>query len=108
MYDSKTERTYSDIDLTYRLVAAGVDRAQNWENFRLNFGAHGSWNKTESERTVMPAGYHVGGAEADNLSGSQGQFLFEPPTGPVLVQPIDRPPIFRSTQPILMKRCVSG
>ena len=24
----------------------------------------------------------------------QGQFLFEPPTGPVLVQPIDRHPIF--------------
>ena len=38
----------------------------------------------------------------------QGQFLFEPPTGPVLVQPIDRPPIFRSTQPNLMANCGSG
>ena len=40
--------------------------------------------------------------------GIQGQFLFEPPTGPVLVQPIDRPPIFRSTQPNLMANWVSG
>ena len=28
------------------------------------------------------------------IQASQGQFLFEPPTGPVLVQPIDRKPIF--------------
>ena len=38
----------------------------------------------------------------------QGQFLFEPPTGPVLVQPIDRLPNFRSPQPNLMASCVSG
>ena len=39
---------------------------------------------------------------------SLDQFLFEPPTGPVLVQPIDRQPIFRSTRPNLMASCVSG
>ena len=38
----------------------------------------------------------------------QGQFLFEPPTGPVLVQPIDRQSVFRSTQPNLMASWVSG
>ena len=42
------------------------------------------------------------------LPYTQGQFLFEPPTGPVLVQPIDRLPIFRSPQPNLMASCVSG
>ena len=42
-----------------------------------------------------------------SLSG-QGQFLFEPPTGPVLVQLIDHPPNSRSTHPILMKSRVSG
>ena len=44
----------------------------------------------------------------ESASIDQGQFLFEPPTGPVLVQPIDRQPIFRSTQPNLMASCVSG
>ncbi len=68
MDDAKTNRTYSDIDLTYSLVAAGVDRAHNWEAVRINVGANGFWNKTESERTVMPAGYHVGAARADNMS----------------------------------------
>ena len=68
MYDTKTQRDYADVNLTYSLIAAGVDRAHDWDSVRVNAGASGFWNKTQSERTVMDPGYHVGAARADNLS----------------------------------------
>ena len=67
MTDIPHDKRYPGIDLSYRMVAGGVDRAFDMDRIRWNVGAEGFWSRLESAHTTYADG-HVLAAEADNTS----------------------------------------
>ena len=67
MTDTRYDKRYPGIDLSYRMFAGGVDRAFDGETIRWNVGAEGVWSRLESEHTTYADG-HVLGAKAENTS----------------------------------------
>ena len=66
MTDTAHKVDYDGIDLSYRMLGGGVDRALETERIRWNVGAEGFWNAMESKRTAFDKGGHVLGARALN------------------------------------------